>query len=125
MIEDKITYEIKDNGCPIRSMTVTGTYNLNVGIDAEPHAMNTDLHQFHELITASIERQVLHDMYGLSFAKSFDEQQKDLVVEALARLNMEARSMGFGREDMTKPFSNQYGAFRIREDLIYQLRAQA
>ena len=115
----KIEFFKRDHPIDPTAMLIRGEYSLDMELTIPKKDWDYRKDDAKQLIHDSIERQATHDIMGLSFAGSLNEEARQRIVSALVYMNMQFH---ITQKDV-KENTTTYRDFRLTEELIYELRS--
>ncbi len=116
----KIEFSKKSHPFDPLGLVIRGEYRASMELTILRPTDKQAKDEAKKLIHDSIERQASHDILGVSFARSLDEETRQLIISSMVQVN----SMWQPSEQDKKQRTNAYKEFKMREQLIYELRSK-
>ncbi len=119
MEKSKIEFSKKSHPFDPLALLLRGEYRVSMELTIPIPTDKWAKDEAKKLIHDSIERQVSHDILDVSFARSLDEETRQLIISSMVQVNL----MWQPSEQDKKQRTNAYKEFKMREQLIYELRS--
>ena len=115
----KIDFLKKSHPFDPSALLIRGEYRVSMELTVPLHEWEQRKDETKQLIHDSLERQIAYDVLDVSFARTLDEETRQLIIRSMVQTN----SLWQPSEQDKKQRTNAYKEFKMREQLIYELRS--